>query len=422
MAGAGGGRAGRAGRKRTVADVFRRFAEVDGPKVSPVYAQIASALSESSEAVRVIESAPARSRHPSVVLAALHYLALSGEAPDLAEALTRATASATSPPSSARADWPTGAGTAVAGARHGTDARVGTDAEAWADTGAGTGAEAGAGVGTGARVGAAAVDVVRRVGVEGLAGVVRRRVLGDEGGRHALVYPLVAEVARRVGAGAVGLIDMGRPAGLNLVVDRVGIAYGNGQSLGDSDSGVQVSASVVGDGRLPSVAMPEVAARVLVADDPVDLGDPDEMRWLRACVPPDQVERAARLEAELALAQSAPPMLVTDGMVDGLPEAIAAVPEDVLPVVITTWTLSGLDLEQRLRFLQRLDEAATRRPVTWLSVEGVGVAPGVPTFGDRKASGHSILGVGVFQHASFHAASVGRCWLRGEMLAWLAGS
>jgi hypothetical protein len=176
----------------------------------------------------------------------------------------------------------------------------------------------------------------------------------------------------------------------------------------------------VGDGWVPSLAMPEVLARVVVDADPVDVTDADEALWLRACVPPDQVERGARLEAELGLAKAAPPVLVRGAVVEVLPEAIAAVPHDVLPVVITTWALSALDLEGRLRFLQRLDEAATRRPVAWVSVEGVGVAPGIPTFGDRRASGHSIVGLAVFDHSSLHATAVGRCWLRGEMLAWLA--
>ncbi|HEX3752545.1 MAG TPA: DUF2332 family protein [Streptosporangiaceae bacterium] len=68
-----------------------------------------------------------------------------------------------------------------------------------------------------------------------------------------------------------------------------------------------------------------------------------------------------------------------------------------LPVVITTGALSRFPLESRLRFRQRLDAAATSRPVAWVSVEGVGVAPAVPTFGDR-------------------------CWSRGRLLAWLAGT
>jgi hypothetical protein len=185
---------------------------------------------------------------------------------------------------------------------------------------------------------------------------------------------------------------------------------------------VQVSASVVGDRALPSHTIPEVVARIGIDLEPIDTKDADEARWLRACLPPDQPERMARLEGDLELAATAPPFFMQGEAVELLPEALARVPADALPVVITTWALSDLPLESRLRFLQRLDAAATDRPVGWVSVEGVGVAPAIPTFGDRPASGHSIIGLAVFGHSTLQAESVGRCWLRGQMLAWLADS
>ena len=73
-------------------------------------------------------------------------------------------------------------------------------------------------------------------------------------------------------------------AGLNLHVDRVGITYSNGQSLGDPSSPVQLSSSIVGDRPLPARAVPEVVARVGVDLDPVDVTNADDARWLRACL------------------------------------------------------------------------------------------------------------------------------------------
>lgn len=67
-------------------------------------------------------------------------------------------------------------------------------------------------------------------------------------------------------------------------------------------------------------------------------------------------------------------------------------------------------------------DAATDRPVAWVSAEGVGVAPAIPTFGDRRAFGHSIIGVAVFDHSALHAEAVGRTWSQGRLLAWLADS
>jgi hypothetical protein len=353
------------GGTRTLAEVYRRFGEVEAAGTSPLYERVAMALSESGEAQRAIEAAPARKRQPAVILAALHDLALAGRAPALAKA------------------YATGDGDAAAAAAIGTLVRM-TDP------------------------------------VAAIAG--RRPVRPDETGRYAVLYPAIAEAARRAGADAVGLIDVACSAGLNLNVDRVGIAYRDGPSLGDPSAAVQLSCSIVGGRAVPARAMPEVVTRIGVDVDPVDVTDADQARWLRACVWPDQPERAARLDAELALAATAPPLLLRGDVLQVLPEALARVPVDALPVVTTTWALSRFPLESRLRFLQRLDEAATGRAVAWVSAEGVGVAPGMPTFGDRRASGHSIIGVAVFGHSALHAEGVGRCWSRGRLLAWLAGA
>jgi hypothetical protein len=221
------------GRARTLAQGYRHFGEVDAAGTSPLYRRVAVALSESDEALRAIEAAPARKRHPTVILAALHDLALAGRAPALAAAY-------------------------------------------------------------------AAAD-------------------GD------------AAAARRVGADAVGLIDVGCSAGLNLNVDRVGITYSNGRSLGDPSSPVQQSCSIVGDRPIPTRAMPDVVARVGIDLDPVDVTDADDARWLRACLWPDQPERVARLEAEMALAATAPPLLLQGDAVEVVPDAFARVPADALP-------------------------------------------------------------------------------------------
>src|SRR5690606_2301872 len=84
------GRTVTAGRTRTLAQVYRRFAEVDAADASPLYERVAVALSESAEALLIIEAAPARKRRPEVILAALHDLALAGRAPALAAAYAAA--------------------------------------------------------------------------------------------------------------------------------------------------------------------------------------------------------------------------------------------------------------------------------------------------------------------------------------------
>ncbi len=363
MPGPTAGSAGPDGRSRTLAQVYRHFGEIEAAETSPLYKRVAVALSESDEALHAIEAAPARKRHPTLILAALHELVLAGRAPALAAAY-------------AAAD-----GDAAAGA---------------------------------------AIDTLLRMADSVVAIAVRRNLRANETGHCAVLYPAIAEAAHRVGANAVGLIDVGCSAGLNLNVDRVGITYSNGQSLGDPSSPVQLSSSIVGGRTLPARAMPEVVARVGVDLDPVDVTDTDDARWLRACLWPDQPERLARLNAEMALASTAPPLVLRGDALEVLPDAFARVPGDALPVVITTWALSRFALEGRLRFLHRLDEAGARRAVAWVSAEGVGVAPTIPTLGDRRASGHSIVGLAVFDQSALRAEAVGRCWSQGRFLAWLA--
>ena len=162
------------GRAPTLAEVYRHAGAVDAAGTSPLYERVAVALSESDEALRALEAAPARKRHPGLVLAALHDLALAGRAPALAAAFA---------------------------------------------------------AGNGDAAAAAAVDTLLRITDAVVAVALRRRAPTDETGRQAVLSPAVAEAARRAGADAVGLVDVGRPAGLNPTVDRVGRCWSQGRVL-----------------------------------------------------------------------------------------------------------------------------------------------------------------------------------------------
>lgn len=344
--------------------MYRNFGEVVAPGTSPLYARIAVGLSQSDAALHALRAAPYRKRNPTLILAALHDLALAGHAPALAAAL-------------AAADGDTAA--------------------------------------------EAAIDTVVQMTDSVVATAVRRTVRTPGTGPHAVLYPAIAEAARRAGASAVGLIDLRCSAGLNLTVDRVGIAYSNGLLLGDPSSPVQLECSVVGDQPIPARVMPPVVARVGIDPDPLDVTDAEDARWLRACVGPDRREEVARLDAEMALAASRPPVLLRGDAVELLPAAITRVPREALPVILTTWALSKLAPGSRLRFLHLFDQVAVDRPVAWVSVEGVGVAPAVPTLGDRRASGHSIVGLAVANGSAPEPEAIGRCWSQGRSLAWLTG-
>jgi hypothetical protein len=351
------------GSARSLAEAYRHFGEVDVADSSPLYARVAVALSESADALRAIEQAPPLKRHPTVILAALHDLTIQGRAPALADAYAR------------------------------------RDLEAAAS---------------------AAIDALLALNENVVAIATLRQTQTNETGRCAVLYPAIAEAATRVGAATVGLIDVGCSAGLNLNLDRAGISYSNGQFLGDPSSPLQLKCEVVGERAIPDRPMPDVVARVGVDLNPVDAANADDARWLHACLWPDQPERVERLNAAITLAAEAPPTLLQGDAIDVLPKAFALVPDDALPVVTTTWALSYFPLESRLRFLRRLDEAAKSRPVAWVSGEGVGIAPAVPTLGDGRGAPHSVVGLALFSAASLRADAIGRCHPHGRWLEWLA--
>src|SRR4051795_346337 len=69
------------GRARTLPEVYRHFGAVDAVGSSPLYERVALSLSESEEALRAIGTAPVGRRHPALILAALHDLALAPDGP-----------------------------------------------------------------------------------------------------------------------------------------------------------------------------------------------------------------------------------------------------------------------------------------------------------------------------------------------------
>ena len=346
-----------------LAERFAHFSRVDCRGYSPMYEAVAAGVAEDAAALAVIAAAPVDKQHPTVVLAVLHDLALAGTAPEVAAAFA-----------------------------------------------------AGDGRAAAAAVRAAIVEhrdaLLRAVG--------ERQTQTNEVGRSALLYPAVAEAAARVGAARVALVDVGCSAGLNLHLDRYAITYSDGVEVGERSSPVQLECEVVGALAPPRpVPFPPVVDRVGIDLRPVDVRDPAEARWLQACLWPDQPERIARLRGAFAVALEHPVRLVRGNVIDVLPEVLAALAPDALPVVTTTWAIAYLKPSDRLRFLQRLSAAAIDRPVAWVSAEGVGLAPAVPTLGDAKGSVHSLIGVAVAQGARFDVETIARCHPHGRWVEWL---
>ena len=165
--------------------------------------------------------------------------------------------------------------------------------------------------------------------------------------------------------------------GANLNFDRYHYSYLRGgieqSSWGRSEARVMLESELRGAGAMPSLADEiRVASRDGVDLNPIDLGDPDQVRWLRALIWPEHVERHQRL-LDVAAEQEASPVSLHRG--DGaelLPRLIAAAPpaEAAALVVYATIALYQFGRERVERIRRILREGSMERPIWLVAMEG----------------------------------------------------
>ncbi|GAB2509966.1 DUF2332 domain-containing protein [Paramicrobacterium agarici] len=201
---------------------------------------------------------------------------------------------------------------------------------------------------------------------------VRREVLArstqtNEPGRTAVILPLLAQID-----GPIALIEVGASAGLCLYPDRYSHVYDDAVRI-DPPAGrstVVTHCATTGGVPLPQ-QVPEIVSRFGVDLNPLDVSDPDDMRWLHALIWPGQSDRDERLDAAAAIARAEPPTLVRGDLNEQIESIVDAVPAGVTPVVQHTAVLAYLDTAGRDRFYGQMARLGAR----WISFEGRGVFP-----------------------------------------------
>ncbi len=331
---------------------------------SPLYGRISRAVAGDPEVLDLVRSAPPSAHLPPALLAAVHYLILEG------------------------ADHPL------------------------ADVYAGR---------SGGHPGSLFLDFFRSRQEDVMALLAVRHIQTNECGRSAVIGPGLTWVASRLN-GPYCLVDVGASAGLNLLCDHFRIDYGPYGTTGPLDAEVQISCHVVG-GRPPIAdRLPSLASRIGIDRSPINLANPDDARWLLACVWPD-TNRLERTAAAIRLAQANPPEVVQGDATAALPDVLDALPAHTTAIVVTTWAFAYLSVEDRVTFVRQLDEASHLRPIAWLSAEGVGT---VDAFADETRAHQDVdvpdvLGALIFEDGRHRAELLAFTQEHGASLAWHAG-
>lgn len=204
--------------------------------------------------------------------------------------------------------------------------------------------------------------------------VAARSTQTNEVGRCAQFLPALGLLADEVGP--LAHVDVGTSAGLNLLLDRFQYRYSPGGLVG-ADSSVVLECATRGNPPLPAV-LPTVTRSIGLDVAPIDVTDDDEVRWLEACVWPDQAERFDRLVAAIELARQRPPDVRRGDAVTALPAVVAEAAEHGHPVVTNSWVLNYLTGAQRTAYVGTLDNLGASRDLSWLIAESPAQTPELP--------------------------------------------
>jgi len=235
----------------------------------------------------------------------------------------------------------------------------------------------------------------------------------NEIGRCAVLYPMLLEIARRHGGRPLALLDVGTSAGLNLGVDVYRYDHGGEPVGGPVRPGIPVIAcEPVGPLRAPLDGTLNLRHRLGIDPAPVDVTDERAVRWLRACLWPNDRVRAERFDQAVALARDHRWPVRREADCTAAIEAwLDTLPKDVLPVVFNSWVLTYFDADGLRRHDRVVTDLVARRGAAWLSAEAPALHVGPP----RPPEPPPLRSAGA---TAWTLVSGGRDGVRGECLAY----
>ena len=309
-----------------LAQHFERFAQREARASSPLYCRLASGVAGDKDLVAL--AAHARSGPTTnLFLAAVHYLLLKGARHRLAEF------------------YPTVSGSATIGGDPFPDFRVFCLEH---------------------------VDEIREL-------LSTRKVQTNEVRRCGILLPAFNHIAMHASWRPFALVEVGASAGLLLLWDQYEYSYsGEGAPYGVHGSPVLVECAVRGRRRppFPSV-LPRVSRRMGIDLNPLDVHDADQALWLQAFIWGDQPERFEHLRRALVVAMRQPPEILAGDALEVLPEVVAGIPSNEIPLVFHCHTLNQFSPEARRRFEKMMSVVSRGRLVYRLSLEGLAQGDGI---------------------------------------------
>jgi hypothetical protein len=218
--------------------------------------------------------------------------------------------------------------------------------------------------------------------------IATRTTQTNEVGRCSALLPGLCDIASRYEWKVpLALLDLGTSAGLNLLFDDYSYTYRSASddgvlTAGPKGSAVSIECTARDDlHALPELRLPPLSERVGLDLSPVDPFSEDAALWLLACQWPDNAVRFDRLRAALANVRASddPPRLEQGDMVHDLPRIAATIGGTTPLVVFHSWVAAYLDEEQQQTLAAEVRALGGTRPVHHLYCESPFETPGLPT-------------------------------------------
>lgn len=190
---------------------------------------------------------------------------------------------------------------------------------------------------------------------------------------------LVLAALQRV-HGPIALIEVGCSAGFGLMLDQYSYRWSApGRTIlvdpvGEV-SAVVLECAVSGWGANPP-RLPQIVRREGIDVHPLDVRSEADTAWLEALVWPEQTDRLRLVRAASDVVRRYPPELVAADAVDEVRAAVQRARQacpDATVVVSSPAVLVYLSPERRREFAELMADLG----VTWISVDGVAVLPGL---------------------------------------------
>jgi hypothetical protein len=229
-----------------------------------------------------------------------------------------------------------------------------------------------------------------------------RRTQTNEPGRCGALYAVLAALPQ-----PLALLEVGASAGLCLLADRYAYDF-DGVRTGAPDSPLTLRVHTEGRPPLSEPGPVSVAWRAGIDLNPLDVTDPDDVRWLRTLIWPGQDDRLRRLDAALAVAEADPPRVVPGDLNERFDDVVAQAPEDATLVVFHTAVLYYLPEPARSAFVERV----TGLRGHWISQEIAGLLPAVDAQLPEPPPGDTLTYTLALDHRPLAFTAIHGGWLR----------